>query len=146
MKEKENNEKIIAEKRSMDINKPDFKIVWEGQPSGLWGQILSTLHLNFTWYKISTDELIITKGFFSRHTDSIELYLLKDPDMTESLWQRLFKVGTITVKVDSNSRSNRAGLTLKISNIKKCAEVRKLLRDYIEADVMERGISYFDKV
>lgn len=138
-------EQIIKEKRKKGLDE-GFDIVWEDQPSGLWGTILSTLHLNFTWYKISNDELIITKGFFSRHTDTIELYLLKDPDLRETLWQRWFKVGTISVRIDSNSVSNRAGMLVEIKNIKKAAEVRKLLRDYIEADVVERGINYFDKV
>lgn len=138
-------EQIIKEKRKKGLDE-SFDIVWEDQPSGLWGTILTTLHLNFTWYKISNDELIITKGFFSRHTDTIELYLLKDPDLRESLWQRWFKVGTISVKIDSNSVSDRAGMLVEIKNIKKAAEVRKLLRDYIEADVVERGINYFDKV
>lgn len=137
---------IINEKRNTSVDNPEFNIVWQAQPSGFWGTILTTLHLNFTWYKISTDELIIVKGFFNRHTDSVELYLLKDPDMKETLIQRLFKVGTIGVKIDSHSTSSRAGKLIEIKNIKNCAEVRKLLRDYIEADVVERGINYFDKV
>lgn len=143
---KEDKKKIIEEKRNTTVDNPEFNIVWEGQPAGLAGIILSTLHMNFTKYQISKDELIITKGFFNRHTDSVELYLLKDPDMRESLWQRLFKVGTIGVKIDSSSKSNRAGMLIELKNIKNVAEVRKLLRDYIEADVMERGINYFDKV
>lgn len=138
--------KIIDAKRSTTIDNPDFNIVWEGKPAGFLGTILSTLHLNFTKYQISKDELIITRGFFNRHTDSVELYLLKDPDTRESLWQRIFKVGTIGVKIDSSCKSNRAGLLIELKNIKNVAEVRKLLRDYIEADVMERGINYFDKV
>ncbi len=132
-------------KEQIDQN-TDFEIIWEGQPSALWGTILSTLHLNFTRYQISKDELIITKGFFTRHTDTVELYLLKDPDMRESLWQRFFKVGSIGVKIDTHSKSPRAGMFIELKNIKKPAEVRKLLRDSIERDVMERGINYFDKV
>ncbi len=50
------------------------------------------------------------------------------------------------MKVDSHSNSYQAGRVIEIKNIKKCGEVRKLLRDYIEADVVERGINYFDKV
>ena len=139
-------QKIIEEKRKTTVDNPDFSIVWEGQPAGFLGTILSTLHLNFTKYQISKDELIITKGFFNRRTDTVELYLLKDPDLKETLWQRLFHVGTIGVKVDSHSNSFQAGRLIEIKNIKKCSEVRKLLRDYIEADVVERGINYFDKV
>lgn len=138
--------KAIEEKRKTTTDEPNFNIVWEAQPCGLWDIIKTTLHLNFTWYRISKDELMITHGFFNRRTDSVELYLLKDPDLTESLWQRLFKVGTIRVMIDGHSTSNRAGMIIEIKNIKKPAEVRKLLRDYIEADVLERGINYFDKV
>lgn len=137
---------IIDEKRSTTVENPSFNIAWEGQPAGLVGIILSTLHMNFTKYQISKDELLITKGFFSRHTDTVELYLLKDPDLKETLWQRMFGVGSIIVKVDSHSRSYQAGRIIEIKNIKKCSEVRKLLRDYIEADVVERGINYIDKV
>ena len=139
-------EKTIEEKRKTTVDKPEFEIVWQGQPSGLWGIILSTLHLNFTWYKLSKDELIITKGFFNRRTDSVELYLLKDPDLRETLWQRMFKVGSIRVKVDTHSGSARAGHIIELQNIKNPNEVRKMLRDYIEADVLERGINYFDRV
>ena len=139
-------QEIIDEKRKTTVDEPDFNIVWEGQPSGFLGTILTTLHLNFTWYKISKDELIITKGFFSRHTDTVELYLLKDPDLKETLWQRLFHVGSVGVRIDDSSRNSKAGMFIELKNIKKPAEVRKLLRDYIEADVVERGINYFDKV
>lgn len=145
-KNKTDREKTIEEKRKTTVENPEFNIVWEGQPAGLGGLILSTLHMNFTKYQISKDELIVTKGFFNRRTDSVELYLLKDPDMKESLWQRFFKVGSIGVKVDSTSKSYHAGRFIELKNIKNPLEVRKLLRDYIEADVMERGINYFDKV
>ncbi len=58
----------------------------------------------------------------------------------------MWGVGTISVIIDSHSTSNRAGSIIQLKNIEKSKEVRKLLRDYIEADVMERGINYFDKV
>lgn len=137
---------IINDKRKTTVDKPDFNIVWEGQPNGLLDRFLDILHMNFTWYKISHDELLVTKGFFRRKTDTIELYLLKDPDLTEGLIQRCLKVGTVTVMVDTHSGSARAGSIITLKNIKNPHEVRKLLRDYIEADVMERGVNYFDKV
>lgn len=137
---------VINDKRKTTVENPDFNIVWEGQPNGLWDRFLDILHINFTWYKISHDELLVTKGFFNRKTDTIELYLLKDPDLSEGLIQRMLHVGSITVKVDTHSSSARAGSVITLKNIKNPHEVRKLLRDYIEADVMERGINYFDKV
>jgi len=139
-------EKVIKEKRKTTLENPDFSIVWQAQPSGITGRILSFLHLNFTWYKITNDELMITKGFFNRRTNSIELYLLKDPDMHETLIQRMLKVGTVVVGIDTKNAHSRMDNPIILKDIEKPSEVRKLLRDYIEADVMERGINYFDKV
>ncbi len=128
------------------IDEVDFEIKWEGQPAGLWGRFLSLIHMNFTHYQITKDELIIKKGFFTQKTNTTELYLLKDPDMTISLYQRLLKIGTVSVTIDSHSKTERAGQIITLKNIRECEKVRKLLRDAIEADVTERNITYFDKV
>lgn len=124
----------------------DFEIKWEGRPSGMWGRFLSMIHMNFTLYQITKDELIIKRGLFHQRTNTTELYLLKDADLEISLWQRFLKVGTIKVKIDSHSNGERAGEVIILKNIRDCEKVRKLLRDAIEADVMERNITYFDKV
>ena len=89
---------------------------------------------------------LIIRGLFKQRTNTTELYLLKDPDLTVSLWQKILKIGTVSVLVDSHSTSERAGQKIILKNIKDCEKVRKLLRDSIEADVMERNITYFDKV
>ena len=124
----------------------DYEIVWEGKPAGLLQRFLTRLNLNFTTYQITKDELIIQKGFFKRKTNTVELYLLKDPDLVESIYQRMLNIGTILVKIDSHSNYERAGYVITIKNIENAKEVRKILRDGIEADVMERNITYFDKV
>ena len=129
-----------------DLSKTDFELLWTGQPAGLWQRFLSLIHLNFTTYSITNDELLVQTGFFRRKTNTIELYTLKDPDLSESIYQRLLKIGTITVKVDSPNSGERFGTRVQLKNIKNPAEVRKLLRDAIEADVMERKITYFDRV
>ena len=124
----------------------DYEIRWEGQPAGLWQRFLTMIHMNFTYFQITKDELIIKKGFFKQRTNTIELYLLKDPDMTKTLYQRLLGIGTISVVIDTHSNSDKAGTKMLLQNIKDCEKVRKLLRDSIEEDVMERKITYFDKV
>lgn len=128
------------------IEEVDFEILWEGQPEGLWERFLILIHMNFTKYQITKDELIVSTGFFSRHSNTYELYTLKDPDMTESLIQRWLKIGTISVTVDTHGSSEKAGTKVYLRNLKNVAKVRKLLRDAIENDVAERKITYFDKV
>ena len=123
-----------------------FEVRWHGNPHGLLERLLTKIHLNFTDYEITKDELIIKTGFFKQVTNTTELYLLKDPDLTVNLYQRIIGVGTITALIDTHSGSARAGQKVVLKNIQEAEKVRKLLRDSIEADVMERKITYFDKV
>ena len=102
--------------------------------------------MNFTDYQITKDELIIKRGFFFQRTNTTELYMLKDPDMTINLYQRLIGVGDISVIIDTSNNNHRAGEKIILKNVRDCEKVRKLLRDSIEEDVMERKITYFDKV
>lgn len=129
-----------------DINNTDFEVIWEGKPAGLWQRFLTSINLNFTTYQITKDELIIQTGFFKRKTNTIELYMLKDPDLSESIYQRILRIGTISVTIDARNSGESFGTKIKLKNIQNGAEVRKILRDAIEADVMERKITYFDKV
>lgn len=129
-----------------NIYEVDFQIIWEDKPAGAFQQLLTMLNLNFTTYQITKDELIIIKGFFRRKLNSCELYMLKDPDLSENLYQRFLGISTIRVLVDSKSNSERAGKYIYIKNVKNGEKVRKLLRDAIEADVMERKITYFDSI
>lgn len=129
-----------------NIHEVDFQVIWEDKPAGAFQQLLTMLNLNFTTYQITKDELIIIKGFFRRKLNSCELYLLKDPDLSENLYQRFLGISTIRVLVDSKSNSERAGKYIYIKNVKNGKKVRKLLRDAIEADVMERRITYFDSI
>lgn len=156
MNEEQKNEKInideesfgedkLADKKKID-NEVDYEIIWEGQPSGLFDRFLTSLHLNFTVYQITKDELIIKEGFFKRHTNTIELYTLKDPDLIEGLIQRWLGVGNLYVTVDTHSSNDHIGRKVVLKNIKEPEKIRKILRDAIENDVMERKITYFDKV
>lgn len=132
-----------AENKLEDVK---FEIRWHGKPHGLLERLLTKIHLNFTDYEITKDELIIKTGFFKQITNTTELYLLKDPDLTVNLYQRIIGVGTVTALIDTHSGSARAGQKVVLKNIQEPEKVRKLLRDSIEADVMERKITYFDKV
>ena len=129
-----------------NINDVEFEIIWQDRPAGLWQRFLTMIHMNFTKYQITKDELIIQKGFFNRRTNSVELYLLKDPDIKESIYQRLLGIGTLSVKVDTHSGVEGKTRIFVLRNIRNCDAVRKLLRDNIERDVMERKITYFDHI
>lgn len=128
-----------------DLSDVKYNILWEGKPCGLLERFLTKIHLNFTTYQITKDELIVITGFFKRRLNSCELYLLKDPDLTDNIYQRLLNISTISVRVDTHVEGTPTRI-IRLKNIEEGSKVRKLLRDAIEADVMERKITYFDKV
>ena len=103
----------MAKEQLDDVN---FEILWEGKPAGLWDLFLDVIHMNFTSYQITKDELIITTGFFRRHSNTFELYTLKDPDLTETLIQRWLKVGTVSVTVDAHGKTERIGTKIYLKN------------------------------
>lgn len=133
-------------KQDTNLDDIEFEIKWEGKPAGIIERFLTSINLNFTDYQITKDELIIKRGFLFQRINTTELYMLKDPDITVNLYQRLIGVGSIYVTIDSSSNGHRAGERIVLRNIRDCEKVRKLLRDSIEDDVMERKITYFDKV
>lgn len=129
------------------LEEVEFEVLWEDRPSGIWDRFLNLIHMNFTKYQITKDELIIQTGFLNRSSNAYELYTLKDPDMNENIIQRFLGIGTISVTVDTHQgNSDQGGTVVNIRNIKNVAKVRKLLRDAIERDVTERKITYFDKI
>ena len=128
-------------------NEVEYNILWEGKPAGLLQRFLTKINLNFTTYQITKDELIVITGFFKRRLNSCELYLLKDPDLTDTIYQRLLDISTVSVTVDTHDAGpNCAKRVIKLQNIKDGSKVRKLLRDAIERDVMERQITYLNRV
>ena len=140
---------ISKEKHKKDdrLENVEYNILWEDKPAGLLQRFLTKINLNFTTYQITKDELIVITGFFKRRLNSVELYLLKDPDLSDTIYQRLLDISTVSVTVDTHDGPNGCNKrVIKLKNIREGSKVRKLLRDAIERDVMERQITYLNRV
>jgi uncharacterized membrane protein YdbT with pleckstrin-like domain len=48
-------------------------------------------------YKVTSERIFYTTGIFSKKTEALELYRVKDIDVYEPFWQRLFRLGNIVV-------------------------------------------------
>ena len=85
------------------------------------------LKLSFTIYAISEDRLFRETGILSRNYEEVLLYRVRDITLTRSLWQRLFRVGTITVHSSDKSAS-----TLEMVNVKAPKYIKELLHQQVE--------------
>lgn len=91
--------------------------------------------LSFTRYRMSADRLFLSIGFFSIRDEEVLLYRVRDINTNRNLWQRLFRVGTITVV-----SSDKTMPTLILKNVKKPLEVKELLHEQVEEMKIRRRV------
>ncbi|WP_236840363.1 PH domain-containing protein [Bosea sp. RAC05] len=118
---------------------------------GLSGDILGSLHPALTfalrnwvpalmilvlgaWYvgvmaapsvRITTQRVILTKGFFVRTCDEIELFRVRDVVASQTLLQRLAGVGNVTIEASRDLKAE----TFELSSFDRPFEIRELVRD-----------------
>lgn len=89
--------------------------------------------ITFTTYSLSDDRLFVDKGFFKLESEEILLYRIRDLKFTQTLGQRIFGVGTVTVQ-----SSDKTSPILKIENVKDAFDVKELIHENVERMKLER--------
>ena len=106
-------------------------IVWTDKKRTLFG-----LPLSFTRYTLTNEKLIITKKFLTVHEEEIRLYRIMDITLSQSIFQRLFGVGTLHCCSADTSTPE-----FDITSIKSPSKIRDLLSDTVEKERQERKIA-----
>jgi uncharacterized membrane protein YdbT with pleckstrin-like domain len=57
-------------------------------------------------YKVTSERIFYTTGIFSKKTEALELYRVRDVDMYEPFWQRMFKLGNIKLSTSDQTTQN----------------------------------------
>ena len=83
--------------------------------------------ISFTTYMLSKDRLFLRTGFFTTTQEEILLYRVRDLTVAQTLWQKIFGVGTVTVH-----SSDKTNAHLELKNIKMPFDVKELLHKNIE--------------
>ena len=83
--------------------------------------------LSFTRYALSEDRLFCEKGFLNLKSDEVLLYRVQDLELTMTLGQRLFGVGTVCVHSTDKSIPH-----LDLKNVKNPREVKELIHQNVE--------------
>lgn len=96
----------------------------------LWqGRRRNWLELPWTFTKYSLDEekLYINSGFFTSTEDEIRLYRITDVTLRRTLWQKLFRMGTIHCDSSDVTQQN-----FDIRNIRHSREVKDMLSKLVD--------------
>lgn len=128
--------------------------VWEGSPSqwtNFWWFVLCIFVITIPWaiwkwlgvramrYTITTQRIRVKSGVLSQSVDEIEMYRVKDTELTRSLIQRILGLGTVTVH-----SSDETTPKLDISDISDAEGLRERLRESVEAVRRARGVRELD--
>ena len=83
----------------------------------------------FTKYSIWTKKLVIEQGLFKSVENEILLYRIVDLTYSRTLFQKIFKLGTLVVNA-----SDKTTPVLVIKNIKHSREFKEKLSEMVEKD------------
>lgn len=93
-------------------------------------------------YKVTTERIFYTTGIFSKKTEALELYRVRDVDMYEPFWQRLFKLGNVAL-----TTSDKTAMNFLLKAVPNPAELMNNIRKNVELrrDVKRvRGVEFLD--
>ena len=93
-------------------------------------------------YKVTTERIFYTTGILSKKTEAMELYRVRDVDMYEPFWQRLFKLGNIAL-----TTSDKTSMNFLLKAVPNPAELMNNIRKNVEhrRDVKGvRGVEFLD--
>lgn len=85
------------------------------------------LPLSFTRYRLSGDRLFCETGFLNLKVDEVLLYRVQDLELTMTLGQRIFGVGTVCVHSSDKSIPH-----LDLKNVKDPRGVKELIHRSVE--------------
>ncbi len=94
------------------------------------------LPLSFTIYSFSNNKFYLKKGLLTTHSEEILLYRILDLQFKQTLWQKIFGVGTITL-----TTADKSTPILEIKSIKTPDRVRKALSNLVEQRRDEKRVT-----
>ena len=120
----------MAKKNTVLNNLPEEEILWADTKRWLG------LPWTFTRYQADANRLYCKQGFLKTQTDETLLYRILDIKSSQTLGQKLFGVGTVTLYCSDKSNG-----ILPLENIKKPDQVRRFLSELVEQKRSEAGVT-----
>jgi len=90
-------------------------------------------------YELTTERLKITEGVFSKVTDTLELYRVKDIETRQPFLSRIFKIENIAV-----TTSDASSPFILIEAIPSAVAFADKMRNQVEAVRMQKGVREID--
>lgn len=83
--------------------------------------------ISFTCYNMTEDRLFIRSGVLTTLQEEILLYRIRDLTFKQTLWQKVFGVGSVVVHSSDTTNAH-----CELKNIKMPFEVKELIHKHVE--------------
>lgn len=101
--------------------------------------LVKWLDLRLTRYELDPERLRVTSGILTKRTEHVELYRVKDTELTIPIWERIVGIGTIHV-LSSDATNPRVSLR----GVREPEKVRESIRTACESVRRARGVRELD--
>ncbi len=136
------------------------KVIWEGHPHhtinlpvyiicGLFCWLfVPLLYAFYVWYEnrsinyeLTTERLLISTGIFSRKTEELELYRVKDLSIEEPFFMRLLNLANIKL-----TTSDKTLPEVVIIGVEDARELKDEIRKHVELLRDKKGVREIDGI
>ncbi|WP_040949165.1 PH domain-containing protein [Gorillibacterium massiliense] len=122
--------------------KPDEEIVlWEGKPADIEDRLKDIAHLNTTSYTVTNQRVIRKSGLIGKKVEEIELVRVKDLSIQQSIKERVFGVGNISILSDDPRTPE-----LILEDVKDVQTVKDIIRKAVREEKAMHKIVYRDDI
>ena len=80
-----------------------------------------------TTYKITSQRLVMSTGVFSKHTEELDLYRVKDITLDQPFLLRMFSLGNIVLRT-----SDKSTPIVRLKAVPKAENLREVIRQHVE--------------
>jgi len=94
------------------------------------------LPISFTVYSFSNNKFYLKKGLFTTHSEEVLLYRILDLQFKQTLWQKIFGVGTVTL-----TTADKSTPVIELKSIKTPDRIRKALSNLVEQRRDEKRVT-----
>lgn len=91
--------------------------------------------ISFTKYSLDENRIYVKRGLLNSVMDELLLYRVLDVKLSRSLFQKIFRVGTINLATADKTNPN-----LEIKNVKNCENIRTLISNIVERERDEKRV------
>lgn len=97
------------------------------------------INTHYVQYEVSSERIFVYSGIFTRDTEEVELYRVKDYTIHQPFFLRLFDLYVVTINTSDNTLP-----FLLLNAIPQGDEVRNLIRQRVEKLRQEKNIREVD--